>query len=61
MGDANLDGVVNCTDLALIQAAMNKHKGLPGYSTALDMNGDGVVNLQDLFLVTRNLKGITCH
>jgi hypothetical protein len=61
MGDANLDGVVNCTDLALIQAAMNKHQGLPGYSTALDINGDGVIDLKDLFLVARNLKGITCH
>ena len=46
-GDVNLDGVVNCADVALVTA----HLGQPGGWAQGDMNGDGVINSADLAIV----------
>jgi len=61
-GDVNGDGVANCTDLSLVQAALGSSRGMPGYNAAADINNDGVINVIDLSAVSRNLsKGLLCH
>jgi hypothetical protein len=60
-GDVNGDGVVNCTDLNLVKASLNKYRGEVGYNAAADINNDGVVNVEDLALVARHLpQGAVC-
>jgi hypothetical protein len=60
-GDLNGDGVVNCTDLAIVKAAFGRKTGQAGYDPRADVNGDGVVNILDLSTVARQLPaGITC-
>ena len=62
LGDANGDGVVNCTDFDLVKASFGRSKGQPGYNSAADLNDDGVVNIEDLSTVARNVPtGTTCH
>ena len=59
--DVNGDGVVNCTDVALVKAAIGKRSGQAGYSANLDVNKDGVINAIDQAMVTRALPaGTTC-
>jgi uncharacterized repeat protein (TIGR01451 family) len=61
-GDVNGDGVVNCTDVAIVKAAFGKKVGQPGYNMAADVNNDGVVNLLDLAFVTQHLPaGTKCQ
>ena len=48
-GDVDGNGVVNDTDIALVQAAQNQS----GLSLATDLNGDGMVDLTDLNNVKR--------
>lgn len=50
-GDANLDGVVDITDLGLL--ATNWQAGGQGWATA-DFNGDDVVDITDLGLLATN-------
>jgi hypothetical protein len=60
-GDVNGDRVVNCTDLDLVKASLNKYRGEVGYNAAADINNDGVVNVEDLALVARHLpQGTVC-
>jgi hypothetical protein len=60
-GDINADGVVDCRDVAEVQAAINKKLGFPGYDNLADVNNDGIVNSQDLLLVAKNLPaGLRC-
>ncbi len=62
LGDANGDGVVNCTDFSLVKASFGKSQGQLGYNPAADLNNDGVVNILDLSIVARNLPaGTVCH
>jgi hypothetical protein len=62
VGDVNGDGGVNCTDLNLIKASLNKYRGQAGYNAAADINNDGVINVQDLALAARDvLKGTVCR
>ncbi len=58
-GDINADGVVNCSDVAMVQGAINTKLGLAGFNNLADVNGDGIVNAQDLLLVARNLAAGT--
>jgi hypothetical protein len=51
-GDANLDGVVNFSDLLILSQNYNTASGA-GWATA-DFNGDGVVNFSDLLLLSQN-------
>ena len=46
-GDANLDGIVNGQDIALIAT----HWLQSGYGIPGDVNGDGIVNGQDISLI----------
>jgi hypothetical protein len=60
-GDVNEDGVVNCLDLELVQAAFGTKTGQPGFNPAADVNHDGVVNVLDLSYVARLVPaGTTC-
>jgi hypothetical protein len=60
-GDVNGDGVVNCTDVALVKAAFGTHLGQPGFNPNADVNNDSVVNIIDLAFVTRLLPaGTNC-
>jgi hypothetical protein len=60
-GDVNGDGVVNCADMAIVQAAFGTRLGQPGYQANADLNSDGVINILDLATVARNLPaGLVC-
>jgi len=61
LGDVNGDGVVNCTDMAIVKASFGKKVGQLGFDPRADVNGDGVVNVLDLSIVARQLPaGTTC-
>ncbi len=49
-GDVNNDGVVNRTDLAILEAGLGK----PGSRSAGDLNGDGLINASDFQIIERN-------
>jgi len=53
-GDANLDGVVDATDQALVQGNLNT----PGGWADGDFNGDDIVDQLDLDILNGNLPGI---
>ena len=60
-GDVNGDGVVNCLDLELVQAAFGTKTGQAAFNPAADVNHDGVVNVLDLSYVARMVPaGTTC-
>lgn len=60
-GDVDGNGVVNCTDLAIVRAAMGRSSGQPGFDARADVNGDGVINVRDLAYVTQRLSaGSSC-
>jgi hypothetical protein len=60
--DVNRDCTVTSADAALVQAALGKRTGQPGYSANADVNSDGVINAVDLDLafVNRNLNARVC-
>jgi hypothetical protein len=61
-GDVNGDGIVNCADLAIIQAALNTGFGQPGFDSRADLNHDGFVNSLDLNLFNQLLPaGTVCN
>jgi hypothetical protein len=58
----NGDGIVNCADLALIQAALNTGFGQLGFDSRADLNHDGFVNSLDLNLFNQLLPaGTVCN
>jgi hypothetical protein len=57
-GDRNGDGVVGCSDLALVNAAINTRIGDPGFNVLADVNVDGVVDDRDLALVLMQLPAV---
>lgn len=60
-GDVNGDGVVNCSDVAIIKAAFGKKIGHPGYDVRADVNSDGFVDVRDLAFVSQKLpSGTQC-
>jgi hypothetical protein len=62
VGDVNGDGVVNCTDLALVKASYGKRAGQAGFDARADVNGDGIVNVVDVAMVSRALPaGTRCQ
>jgi hypothetical protein len=61
-GDRNGDGIVNCADLAIVNASFGKKSGQNGFDPRADVNGDGVVNIFDLSAVAKQIPaGMICH
>ena len=61
IGDVNGDGLVNCTDLAIIKASFGKKTGQTGFDPRADVNLDNVVDVRDLAIVSRQLPtGTRC-
>ena len=61
-GDVNSDGVVNCTDLALVRASFGRRTGQPGFDARADVTKDGLVDARDLqFVTVRLTPGTTCN
>jgi Dockerin type I domain len=58
-GDVDGDGVVNCTDLAIVKASYGKRTGQAGYDARADVNGDGIINLTDLTIVSSAISAGT--
>lgn len=58
-GDLDGDGVVSCSDLAIIKASFGKRTGQTGFDARADVNQDGVVNVYDLGFVSRQLSAGT--
>jgi len=52
--DANGDGAVDITDLALLGKAWQSTSGQPNYNTAVDFNNDGIINVADFALLGQN-------
>lgn len=60
-GDLNGDGMVNCTDLAIVKASMGKRTGQAGFDPRADINRDGAVDVRDLAFVSQLLPpGTRC-
>jgi hypothetical protein len=61
-GDINNDGIVDCSDVAIIKNAFGKKAGQPGFDPRADVNGDGVVDIRDLSYVSQRLPtGTRCQ
>ena len=61
LGDVDGDGVVTCTDVAIVRAALGRRAGQPGFDARADLNRDGVVDVRDLASVIRQLApGVVC-
>jgi CSLREA domain-containing protein len=62
VGDVNVDGVVNCVDIAIVKASFGKKNGQVGFDPRADVNKDGVVNVVDLAIASKQLpQGTTCN
>jgi len=62
MGDVNGDTAVNCSDVAVVRAAMGTRRGYASYVFRADVNNDGVVDLKDVALVSSRLTpGTRCQ
>jgi len=55
LADLNGDGQVNCTDIAIVKAALGKRVGDVGFDPRADVNNDGVIDVRDLAFVTRRV------
>lgn len=60
-GDQNIDGNVDCADLALVKAAFGKRSGQDGFDARADVMADGVVNARDLTYVAQRLAKNACN
>jgi hypothetical protein len=62
VGDVTGDGVVNCADVAVVRASLNKRTGQAGFDPRADVNSDGIVNIRDLNVVTQRVPaGTVCN
>jgi hypothetical protein len=62
VGDVTGDGVVDCADVAVVRAALNKRTGQAGFDPRADVNSDGIVNIRDLNIVTPRVPaGTVCN
>ena len=57
--DLNNDSVVNCTDVAIVKAAMGKMVGDTGFNVLADLNSDNVIDIMDLSMISRQLPATT--
>jgi len=61
-GDVNGDGVIDCSDVALVKASLGKRTGQDGFDPRADVTGDGVVDIRDLTRVNQRLPaGASCN
>ncbi len=61
LGDVSGDGVVNCTDIAIVKASLGRRINQSGFDSRADLNRDGVVDIRDLTAVSRQLpSGLVC-
>jgi hypothetical protein len=58
-GDLNGDGVVDCSDLAIVRTSFGKQSGQQGFDPRADTNSDGIVNVKDLSFVAQKLPAGT--
>jgi hypothetical protein len=58
-GDADGDGAVTCSDVAIVRASFGRRAGQPGFDPRADLNRDGIVNVQDSAIVARGLPAGT--
>ena len=58
-GDLNLDGKVDCADLAIIKASAGKKCGQKGFDSRADTNSDCVVDVRDLVFVSQKVPAGT--
>jgi hypothetical protein len=58
-GDVNSDGVVSCSDISVVKAALGTFIGVAGYDNRADLNADGLVDLRDLAFVASHLPAAT--
>ncbi len=58
-GDLDRNGVVDCRDLAIINAAFGRHSGQQGFDPQADTNSDDVVDIKDLAFITQKLPSGT--
>jgi len=54
MGDVNRDGVIDNTDLDLLQAAYGSKPGSPNWNPDCDLDGSGKVDLFDATILLQN-------
>ena len=54
VGDINVDGHVDMSDLLLFAGSWGAVVGNPAYDPAADFNGDGAVDVVDLLILARN-------
>ena len=59
LGDLNVDGRVDCNDLAIVRSSFGRRLGQGGFDPRADLNGDGIVNVIDLTVVSRALPAGT--
>ncbi|MCL0037063.1 carboxypeptidase regulatory-like domain-containing protein [Dehalococcoidia bacterium] len=55
-GDANADGKVDASDMALVARAFNTKQGEVNFDPDADLNQDGIVDIFDLVKVGRNFS-----
>ena len=60
-GDINADGIVDCSDVGIVEASFGARTGQRGFDARADVNKDGVVDGRDLMFVVQNLpSGTAC-
>lgn len=58
-GDVNIDGAVNCADIAIVKASLGKSTGQAGFDSRADVVVDGRVDVRDLAFVAQKLPAGT--
>jgi hypothetical protein len=58
-GDADGDGAVTCSDVAIVKASFGRRAGQAGFDPRADLNRDGIVNVTDSSIVARGLPAGT--
>ncbi len=56
-GDADVNGIVDARDLAILRAAYGTSKNQPGFDPAADFNNDGLIDYKDLAILGANYEG----
>jgi hypothetical protein len=61
-GDVDGDGVVGCSDLAILKAQIGKRSTAAGFDARADVVKDNVIDARDLLYVTQRVaKGTVCN